>query len=42
MSAAGDAATTAFLHWTGTDTGDNWISKKRLFYLGAGFFKSAA
>jgi hypothetical protein len=38
MSAAGDAATTAFLNWTGTDHGDNAISQKRLRGLGAGFF----
>jgi hypothetical protein len=38
MSAAGDAATTAFLNWTGTDRGDNAISQRRLRDLGAGFF----
>jgi len=38
MSAAGDAATTAFRNWTGIDTGDNAISERRLRGLGAGFF----
>jgi hypothetical protein len=38
MAAAGDAACTAFLNWTGTDHADNEISRKRLRVLGAGFF----
>jgi hypothetical protein len=38
MFAAGDAATSAFLCWTGTGLTDDQISQDRLRALGAGFF----
>ncbi len=38
VHAAGDAATTCFLNWTGTDNGDNRLSRNRLRHLGAGYF----
>ena len=39
VNAAGDAATTCFLNWTGTDSGDNQLSRNRLRHLGAGYFR---
>ena len=39
VNASGDAATTAFLNWTGGDIGDNENSVKQLRGLGAGFFE---
>jgi hypothetical protein len=38
VNAAGDAATTALLNWTGGDLGDVENSRRQLRDLGAGFF----
>jgi hypothetical protein len=39
VHAAGDAATSAFLCWTGTGLTDDQLSRNRLRALGAGFFQ---
>jgi hypothetical protein len=39
VHAAGDAATSAFLCWTGTGITDDQLSRDRLRDLGAGFFQ---